>query len=118
MSANENNANTREQLSALMDGDLSRDETRFLLRRLDADTDLARSWSHYQIASDVLNTLSGSFQVTPMFFLNWNNMVAYNIVAQTPQYQMDTMQDLRNIPINRATRSTPAAGASRVADDG
>ena len=38
-------------------------------------------------------------------------MVAYNIVAQTPQYKMDTMQDLQNIPINRATQSTSAAGA-------
>jgi multidrug efflux pump subunit AcrB len=46
-----------------------------------------------------------------MFFLNWNNMVAYNIVAQTPQYKMDTMQDLENIPINRAMQSAPAAGA-------
>jgi multidrug efflux pump subunit AcrB len=44
-----------------------------------------------------------------MFFLNWNNMVNYNIVAQTPQYKMDTMQDLDNIPINRATPSTSAA---------
>jgi multidrug efflux pump subunit AcrB len=44
-----------------------------------------------------------------MFFLNWNNMVAYDIVAQTPQYKMDTMQDLENIPINRATRAAPAA---------
>jgi multidrug efflux pump subunit AcrB len=32
-------------------------------------------------------------------------------VAQTPQYKMDTMQDLQNIPINRATRSVPASGA-------
>jgi CzcA family heavy metal efflux pump len=57
------------------------------------------------VSTSVLNTLSGSFQVTPMFFLNWNNMVAYDIVAQTPQYKMDTMQDLENIPINRATSS-------------
>jgi len=53
------------------------------------------------VSTSVLNTLSGSFQVTPMFFLNWNNMVNYDIVAQTPQYKMDTMQDLQNIPINR-----------------
>jgi multidrug efflux pump subunit AcrB len=46
-----------------------------------------------------------------MFFLNWHNMVAYNIVAQTPQYKMDTMQDLKNIPINRATQPTPATTA-------
>jgi CzcA family heavy metal efflux pump len=68
-------------------------------------------YTEQDVSTSVLNTLSGSFQVTPMFFLNWNNMVAYNIVAQTPQYKMDTMQDLRNIPINRAMRSTPAAGA-------
>jgi CzcA family heavy metal efflux pump len=60
-------------------------------------------YSEIDVSTSVLNTLSGSFQVTPMFFLNWNNMVNYNIVAQTPQYKMDTMQDLENVPINRAT---------------
>jgi CzcA family heavy metal efflux pump len=61
------------------------------------------------VSNSVLNTLSGSFQLSPMFFLNWKNMVAYNIVAQTPQYKMDTMQDLENIPINRTTNgATPA----------
>ena len=68
-------------------------------------------YTEQDVSTSVLNTLSGSFQVTPMFFLNWNNMVTYDIVAQTPQYKMDTMQDLENIPINRATPSTPAAGA-------
>jgi len=68
-------------------------------------------YTEQDVSTSVLNTLSGSFQVTPMFFLNWNNMVNYNVVAQTPQYKMDTMQDLENIPINRATRSTPAANA-------
>jgi CzcA family heavy metal efflux pump len=68
-------------------------------------------YTEQDVSTSVLNTLSGSFQVTPMFFLNWDNMVNYNVVAQTPQYKMDTMQDLENIPINRATRNTPAAGA-------
>jgi len=66
-------------------------------------------YTEQDVSTSVLNTLSGSFQVSPMFFLNWGNMVNYNIVAQTPQYKMDTMQDLENIPINKATRSTPAA---------
>jgi multidrug efflux pump subunit AcrB len=66
-------------------------------------------YSEQDVATSLLNTLSGSFQLTPMFFLNWNNMVNYDIVAQTPQYKMDTMQDLENIPINRATPTTPAA---------
>jgi CzcA family heavy metal efflux pump len=59
------------------------------------------------VGTSVLNTLSGSFQVTPMFFLNWKNMVAYNVVAQTPQYKMDSMQDLENIPINRTNNTGP-----------
>ena len=68
-------------------------------------------YTEQDVSTSVLNTLSGSFQVSPMFFLNWNNMAAFDIVAQTPQYKMDTMQDLENIPINRATRNTPASGA-------
>jgi multidrug efflux pump subunit AcrB len=68
-------------------------------------------YTEQDVSTSVLNTLSGSFQVSPMFFLNWGNMVNYNIVAQTPQYKMDTMQDLENIPINRAARSASGAGA-------
>ena len=41
----------REQLSALLDGELPRDELRFLLRRLDADS--MQCWSRYQFASGV-----------------------------------------------------------------
>ena len=62
------------------------------------------------VAQSMLNSLSGSFQITPMFFLNWKNGVNYSLVAQTPQYKMDTLQDVQNIPINSATaapRSTP-----------
>jgi multidrug efflux pump subunit AcrB len=61
------------------------------------------------VTTSVLNTLSGSFQVTPMFFLNWKNGVNYNLVAQTPQYKMDAMQDLQNIPINRNTAGVNTA---------
>jgi len=64
---------------------------------------LQGGYSERDVATSVLNTLSGSFQVTPMFFLNWNNHINYNIVAQTPQYKMGSEQDLENIPINRTT---------------
>ena len=57
------------------------------------------------VASSVLNSLSGSFQVTPMFFLNWNNGVNYNMVAQTPQYDVQSLQDLQNTPITTADTS-------------
>jgi multidrug efflux pump subunit AcrB len=64
---------------------------------------LEGGYSVRDVGTSVLNTLSGSFQVTPMFFLNWNNHVNYNIIAQTPQYKMDSIPDLQNIPINRTT---------------
>jgi CzcA family heavy metal efflux pump len=58
------------------------------------------------VASSVLNTLSGSLQITPMFFLNWKNGVNYNLVAQTPQYSTQSLQDLQNIPITVPNKST------------
>jgi len=76
---------------------------------LDVNVDRTKAaqggYSERDVATSVLNSLSGSFQVTPMFFINWKNMVAYSIVAQTPQYKMESMQDLENIPINRASSS-------------
>jgi len=60
------------------------------------------------IANSMLISLSGSFQVTPMFYLNWKNGVSYNLVAQTPQYDIQTGQDLRNIPISGPNQRRPA----------
>jgi CzcA family heavy metal efflux pump len=81
---------------------------------------LQGGYSERDVATSVLNTLSGSFQVTPMFFLNSNNHVNYNIVAQTPQYKMDSTQDLQNIPINRTTSVTgqqPAGQQTEILGD-
>jgi sigma-E factor negative regulatory protein RseA len=44
----------REILSAGMDGELSREEIRFLLRRLETDTGLADAWSRYHVGRDGL----------------------------------------------------------------
>jgi sigma-E factor negative regulatory protein RseA len=48
------NETANEQLSALMDGELPRDELRFLLRGLDGDARLAQRWSRYHVARAVL----------------------------------------------------------------
>lgn len=64
------------------------------------------------VATSVLNSLSGSFQVTPTFFLNWKNGVNYNLVAQTPQYKIQSLQDLANIPV-----TTPGASRSGILAD-
>ncbi|UPG96255.1 sigma-E factor negative regulatory protein [Luteibacter aegosomatissinici] len=42
----------REILSAGMDGELSREEIRFLLRRLETDSALANAWSRYHVGRD------------------------------------------------------------------
>ena len=44
----------RENLSAGMDGELSEEELRFLLRRLDHDASLQQAWSRYHVARDGL----------------------------------------------------------------
>jgi sigma-E factor negative regulatory protein RseA len=43
-----------ENLSSAMDGELSKEELRFLLRRLDHDTSLLQVWTRYHVAGDSL----------------------------------------------------------------
>ena len=59
------------------------------------------------IANSLLVTLSGSQQVHPNFWLNPENGVSYPIVAQMPQYRIDTMSDLVNVPITSAGTTAP-----------
>jgi multidrug efflux pump subunit AcrB len=64
-------------------------------------------YTEHDVAVSLLNTLSGSFQTQPMFFLNYQNGVNYNLVAQTPQYQMQTLQDLKGVPITAGASAKP-----------
>jgi len=47
----------------------------------------------------VLIALSGSSQTAPAFWLNPQNGVVYNIVVQSPQYQLDSIDALLGIPV-------------------
>lgn len=49
---------SREQLSALMDGALPADQTRFLLRRLQHDASLADSWARWRLSGEVMRGLA------------------------------------------------------------
>ena len=51
------------------------------------------------VAYAMQNTLAGSFQTAPTFWLNLKNGVSYPIVVQAPQYWMDTMPSLVNMPL-------------------
>jgi multidrug efflux pump subunit AcrB len=59
------------------------------------------------VANSVLLTLSGSNQVSPAYFLNWQNGVSYSLIAQAPQYSIQSLQDLQNIPISGAATARP-----------
>jgi multidrug efflux pump subunit AcrB len=58
------------------------------------------------VANSVLLSLAGSGTTSPTTFLNWQNGVSYNLVTQAPQYSIQSLQDLQNIPIG-ATGARP-----------
>lgn len=58
------------------------------------------------VTNSLVVNLAGSSQVAPTFYLNPDNGVSYNIVMQTPQYQLDSLNKLQTVPINAAGAST------------
>ncbi|MGH8777498.1 efflux RND transporter permease subunit [Paraburkholderia sp.] len=73
------------------------------LPRIFIDVDRTRAlqagFTQKDIASDLLITLSGSQQTTPTFWLNPRNGVSYNVITEAPQYTIDSLQALANIPL-------------------
>ncbi len=58
-------------------------------------------------AQDVLISLSGSSQTSPAFWLSPQNAISYNVTAQTPQYRMNTVDDLLATPVSAGTGAAP-----------
>jgi sigma-E factor negative regulatory protein RseA len=54
MNQSSESSDLKQQLSALMDGELGRDEARFLLRRIGNDAELAACWQRWHHAGDCL----------------------------------------------------------------
>jgi multidrug efflux pump subunit AcrB len=59
------------------------------------------------VNNSLLVALSGSFQTIPTFFLNWNNGVQYELISQTPQYRIQSLQSVGNIPLTSAAMGHP-----------
>jgi multidrug efflux pump subunit AcrB len=68
-----------------------------------------------EVATNLLLTLSGSAQTSPTFWLDPKNGVSYQIAAQTPQYRVQSLQDLSNIPITGAGTAAGTAPPSILA---
>src|SRR5580700_6087579 len=54
--------------------------------------------------------LDSSSQVAPTYWLNEKYGVTYPVALQTPQYQIDSLPALRNLPINAAGAPTTVLG--------
>ncbi|HTS47364.1 MAG TPA: efflux RND transporter permease subunit [Bryobacteraceae bacterium] len=52
------------------------------------------------VASNLLVSLSGSFQTTPSFWLDPRTGISYSVVTQAPQYAESSLSDLENIPVS------------------
>src|SRR5258705_1179354 len=59
------------------------------------------------VASDVLVSLSSSFQTAPNFWLDPQNGVSYQVQVMTPQYRIDSMDTLQSTPISVGTKQMP-----------
>jgi len=75
---------------------------------VDVDRSRARvlGLSEADIVNDVFISLSGSLQTTPNFWLNTETGVSYPIVVQTPQYELNSFQALKNIPLKKGGLSS------------
>jgi len=86
-------------------------QQRFDYPRFDVAVDRTKAaqggFTERDLASSLLVSLSGSFQTTPTFFLNWQNGVTYNVATQTPQYRIQSLYDIQNIPISAPTVTRP-----------
>jgi multidrug efflux pump subunit AcrB len=65
--------------------------------------------TQHDVAGSLLVSSSGSFQTSPTYWLDPRNGVSYTIAAQSPQYSLDSLSDLANIPL-----TSPGATSSVV----
>lgn len=64
------------------------------------------------VTNNMVVNLAGSSQVAPTFWLNPANGISYGVVMQTPQYNMDSLNALSNLPVgNSANTNQPVLGA-------
>jgi multidrug efflux pump subunit AcrB len=85
---------------------------------LNVDVDRARAsqvgLSERDVATSLQVTLAGSIQTAPTFWLNPKNGVSYPVVAQSPQYWVDTLPGLETVPASQGDSRQLLAGVASV----
>jgi multidrug efflux pump subunit AcrB len=84
------------------------------LPTLEVNIDRTRAQYTGVTAADVTNSLvvnlASSLQVAPTYWLNVKNGVTYPIALQTPQYALDSLAALQNLPVNASGQPTTVLG--------
>ncbi len=75
--------------------------------QLNIDIDRTRIGQYGLTERDVTNSLAtslaGTATTAPVFYLNPENGVSYALVAQTPEYQVGSINDLSSLPVSGAS---------------
>jgi len=88
--------------------------------QLQVDADRSRMAQLGLTERDVTNalatSLAGTSQSAPNFWLNPKNGVSYNMTAQTPEYKLDTLEALQNLPVTgtNGAAAQVLGGLSRI----
>ncbi len=64
-------------------------------------------FSEKDVTSALATSLAGTGQTAPNFFLNPKNNVSYGIVAQAPEYKMNSLEALLNTPVTSSAGAPP-----------
>ena len=55
------------------------------------------------VTNSLVVNLAGNSQVSPSYWLNPTNGVNYQVAAQAPQYSIQSIRDLQNVPVTGPT---------------
>ena len=86
--------------------------------RVRVDRSLAQQLavSQREASASLLVTLNGTAQTSPNFWVNPKNGVSYPLVAQTPPYKVDSLSDVRTLPLDARSPGVESQLLMNVAD--
>ncbi|WP_157220069.1 efflux RND transporter permease subunit [Flavisphingomonas formosensis] len=72
--------------------------------QINIDIDRSRigqfGFTERDVTNSLATSLAGTSTTAPVFFLNPQNGVSYPVVAQTPEYRVNSISDLQNVPVS------------------
>ena len=85
---------------------------------VDRTKTMQAGFTQKDVAGNLLVSLSGSFQTSPSFWLDPKSGVSYTVATVAPQYNIESLQDLKNIPVTGASSGGTRAQWQQLANLG